>query len=65
MLAAALKTEVEALAPEDARLLRGLSRFRDPAIERAAQLRGSPKARQEIESLWWQLRKSPEEAATK
>jgi hypothetical protein len=47
----ATSPEITALSPDDAAYLRGLGRFFDPAIDRAAKLRGSPDDRKEINRL--------------
>jgi hypothetical protein len=49
LLATAAQTK--ALGPEDAAYFRGLGRFVDPAIERAAKLRGGVNARPEVDAL--------------
>jgi len=51
MLASAVQPKLEPLAPDDAKLLRSLGRFRTAAIERAAKLRGSGKAHEESQAL--------------
>lgn len=49
LMATSLQTK--ALAPADAAWLRSFGRFFDPAIERAAKLRGSPNAKLESDTL--------------